>query len=218
MRLPKARLAGVGISVAVVAAVAGVTLGVTTLLGVTFQGSGEAQESLGFQRVEGALLTANRDRLAICVEAVGVDSSLEATAKSGIETALTEVAKHPDWEASGLATAELVIDSGCPSQPPPPDLPDYPKAIEVTFGHIVSEPSRYKLFVFILPRQELDAFLGGSTIRVAPQESMCEGDVCWEVTAALYLAADEISVTPLTPFLIGELVTGVALDSDRFKE
>lgn len=149
---------------------------------------------------------------------MGVEFSLEAGAKPRLEAAFTDVVKHPDWEASGLAAAELVIDSGCPSQPPPPGLPDYPKAIEVTFGHIVSEPSRYKLFVFILPRQELDAFLGGSTIRVASQERMCEGDVCWEVSAALYLAADEISVTPLTPFLIGELATGVALDSDRFKE
>ena len=117
MRLPKSRWAGLGVSVAVVAAVAGITLGVTTLLGVTFQGSGEAQESLGSQRVEGLLITANRDRLAICVQAVGVDRSVEATAKSAIETALIEVAKHPRWEASGLGVASPVVDIGCPSPP-----------------------------------------------------------------------------------------------------
>lgn len=44
MTLPKSRWARALASLAVIAAVAGITLGVTTLLGVTFQGSGEAQQ------------------------------------------------------------------------------------------------------------------------------------------------------------------------------
>ena len=45
MRLPKSRLARVAGSLLVIGAVAGSTLGVTTLLGVTFQGKGEAQQA-----------------------------------------------------------------------------------------------------------------------------------------------------------------------------
>ncbi len=194
MRLLKSRWASVGISVAVVAAVAGITLGVTTLLGVTFQGSGQAQQEVRW--VEGLLLTSNRDRLAICVQAVGVDSSLEATGKSAIEAALTEVAKHPRWEASGLGVASPVVDIGCPS---PPSVyragvrlqPGAGKGLVVYPAVVVDEPSEYRAFVFILPASEFDRLFAGADPYVV-EELFARG----EVTTGLYLSSDELNDQP----------------------
>ena len=196
MRLPKSRWAGVGLSVAVVAAVAGITLGVTTLLGVTFQGSGEAQETLGSQRVDSLLLTANRDRLAICVQAVGVDSSLEATAKSSIETALIEVAKHPRWEASGLGVASPLVDVGCPAPPPAlqPGVKIYQlgdKGVHVEPIPIVEEASYYSLFVFVLSPSELERIFA-SGLPMVTQEAYKDGDMITGVTGGLYLSPGQL--------------------------
>jgi hypothetical protein len=196
VRLPKSPWAGLGISVAVVVAVAGITLGVTTLLGVTFQGSGEAQENLGSQRVEGALLTSNRDRLAICVQAVDIDSSIEATAKSGIEAALIEVAKHPRWEASGLGVASPVVDIGCPS---PPSVyragvrlqPGGGKGLVVYPPVVVDKPSEYRAFVFILPPSEFDRLFADADPYVVE-----EFFARVEVTTGLYLSSDELNDQP----------------------
>ncbi len=200
MILPSSRLARVAGSLVVVGAAAGITLGVTTLLGVTFQGSGEAQVPLGAQLKEGLLLTANRDRLAICVQAVGVDSSLEAKAKSAIETALVEVAKHPRWEATGLGVASPVVDIGCPSGPASRDL-------ETQF---VTEPSFYRLFVFVLPQEEFDVpFAGLPRLRTASQEVVCEGDSCGEVTSGLYIHSGELGDVA---FLTDALAQGVGLE------
>ena len=110
-RLPRSRWAAVAISLAAIAAVAGITLGVTTLLGVTFQGEGEVQQGDASTLREGLLNTANRDRLAMCVQAVGGDSSMEPKGKASIEKALVEVAKHPRWEAAGLGVAPPVVDT-----------------------------------------------------------------------------------------------------------
>ena len=200
MRVLKSRRAGLAISVAVVAAVAGITLGVTTLAGVTFQGHDTGP-------AEGTLATASRDGLAICVQAVGVDSSVEAGAKNVVESALPEAAKHADWEPAGLAAAEPTVDIGCPSQPPPFN-PEWERSFALTYGHKVSEPSKYQLFVFILPEHTLEDTLNEFTPRQVSQEQMCEGDACWQVTAALYVSPEELANVG---FLTSLLLEGVGL-------
>ena len=200
MRLPKSRLARVVGSVAVIGVVAGITMGATTLLGVTFQGSGEAQESLGSQGKKGLLITANRDRLAICVQAVGVDASLEATAKSAIETALVEVAKHPSWEASGLGVASPVVDIGCPSPPavlrPGVEIERLGKGLGVLTSPYpcVEEASYYKEFVFIVSPAELERIFGKDPeLTLSQQEVFCGGaSGNTGVTGGMYLTPADL--------------------------
>jgi hypothetical protein len=211
VRLPKSRWAGVAISLAVVAAVAGITLGVITLLGVTFQGSGEAQQPPGAQRVEGPLLTANRDRLAICVDAVGSAgdfqiaggaAALEASAKSTVEAALTDVAKHPQWESSGLGLAPPLVDIGCPS--PPAVLRPGVEIEQMGKGRIfvlpfpcVEEASSYAEFVFILPPAEIERVFGKDPeLTLADQETFCGEGGSVGVTGGLYLTPADLDDVP----------------------
>ena len=210
MRVPKSRWAGVGISVVVVVAVAGITLAVTTVLGVTFQGSGKAEHGAASEWTRDLLLTANRDRLAVCVQPIGVDAGLTSSAKARIEDALQGVAEHPYWQDMGLSAAvdSPVVDVGCPSDPPAPD-PDLGVPIDNLLGHRVSEASYYRLFVFVLPQQELDAWVGGLNRRSGPQESICSGDVCFEVTTGLYLTAEEVDDVP---FVVERLNKAIGLE------
>ena len=202
VRLPRSRWASLAIPIVVIAAVAGITLGITTLLGVTFQGSGEAQHGDASMRKEGLLNTANRDRLAICVDAAGVDSSSEAEAKSAVEMALPEVAKDPRWEAYGLGVAPPLVDSGCPS--PPSVLRPGVEIEQMGKGRIfvlpfpcVEEASYYRLFVFILLPAELEQIFGKDPeLTLSQQEAFCGGESgSVGVTGGLYLTAADLEDT-----------------------
>jgi hypothetical protein len=210
---PKSRLAQAGLSLAVIAAAAGITLGVTTLLGVTFQGSGEAQQQLlGSQRKEGLLTTANRDRLAICVEAVGVDSSLEAKAKSRIEDALAEIRKDPGWETAGLGSASPIVDIDCPCPPavlrPAVKTKRTGSGVRASPFPCVEEASYYAEFVFILSRDDLDRIFGSDPeFTFADQEAFCRGDVIAGVTGGMYVTAADLD----DPDLLERLKRAVGL-------
>jgi hypothetical protein len=188
-------------------AVAVVTLGVTTLLGVTFQGSGEAQQGDASMLKKGLLGTANRDRLAICLDAVGTDAAfqtaggaaaLEASAKSGLEAALPEVAKDPRWEASGLGVASPLVDIGCPS--PPAVLRPGVEIEQMGQGRIfvlphpcVKEASSYAEFVFILPPAEIERIFGKDPeLTLADQETFCGEGGSVGVTGGLYLTPADL--------------------------
>jgi hypothetical protein len=224
----KARWKGLALSAVVVAAVAGVTLATTTLLGVTFGGSGS-------QQAQGAQVPAARDRLAICVQAVEIESvlsptgeevlqpvrgdpAIESEAKAQVEAALTEVAKHPSWEPAGFGKASPQIDIGCPSDPLV-TRPGMQWANAQPFGDIpgphVSQPSFYRVFVFIMPSlNHVDHLLGGTSRRVAVQEFLSanlykEGPTLVEVTSAIYVTPEEIEAGG--PFLSRLLSAGVGL-------
>lgn len=163
----------------------------------------------------GALLTTNRDKLAICVEAVGLNSSKAADAKPRVEAALPEVAEHPYWELAGLAAFETVVDVGCPSQPPEPAWPDQLYPIDAIQGHRVREPSPYRVFIFVLAEEELDELVAPLSTRRAPQELVCAEDIhegCREVTTGVYLAEEEFNDSAL---LVRQIEIAVGLGSTR---
>jgi hypothetical protein len=104
-------------SAAIISVSAGVTFAALTALGVTFGGGGEAQETQEISTatasaapgapsvlVHSPLAVSNRDRLAICVESVNTDSSLEIVADAAIEAALPAVVEHPTWIQSDYQT------------------------------------------------------------------------------------------------------------------
>ncbi len=204
MTIHRPRWKAVAVSLAVIAVVAGITLGVTTLLGVTFQGESTAQVGSGRQFVDNLLGTANRDRLAVCVQPVGFEGTgseaaaaeqLQALAGPVMEAALEEAQKHPQWDARGGAgPLSPVVDLGCPSGPAPSD--GYPRAIERIIGHIVQEAGYYGVFVFILPDADLDQLLGGSAIRTANQERIRDDDFCPPVSNAIYLKPGDLQDLP----------------------
>jgi hypothetical protein len=115
----------------------------------------------------GALVSPNRDRLRICVQVVRVAVD-QGRAREAVEAALRETAKHPSWRSGGLDVAPPVVDSGCPQEPvvlKPGVVFQGPKSLEgfdiAYWGSVVEEPSHYRLFVFIVPREELAAHVIG---------------------------------------------------------
>ena len=72
--------------------------------------------------------------------------------------------------------------------------------------------SDYGLFVFVMPLSEIKQLLGGLSRRYVPQEIMCEGDVCGEVTKAIYLTPEEVANGG---FLVDRLLEGIGLDPFR---
>ncbi len=220
MGVLRSRWKGLVLSVVVVAAVAGVTLGITTLLGVTFPDDGS-------QRAAGAQTTTRGPGLAICVQAVEIeaaeaapspdsdqvwraapgDPAIQADAKAQVEAALAEVTKHPYWEPAGYAATPPVVDEGCPSDPlvlrrevrwingdPFGDIPGPP----------VAEASYYRIFVFVMPSLDhIDHLLGGLHTRIAPQEYVCldlfdGGPTCGAVTRAIYVTREEVESQALS--------------------
>jgi hypothetical protein len=165
---------------------------------VTFQ-SGDVADAGGVTICVEALnvdqdkLTADAD---LTEAVIAGDPAVEAEAKSRIETALTDVAKHPTWQAAEMDAAPPRVDVGCPSLPLPlVTRPEIRWRNGIPLKHIsaplVTEPS-YRLFVFVARWELIDYLLGGGDIRVATQERKCEGDVCFSVSEALYLTPEEI--------------------------
>jgi hypothetical protein len=219
MNLPRSRMMGAAASLAVVLAAAGVTLGVTTLLGVTFGGGSGAAENLPAARdapdpahdggYEGAGSVPNggptpiptgefRSRKSICVQGVDLapsaEAAVESEARSKVVEAMDLVAENPYWEVDQLDSQPLIVDIGCPSLPPEPlyDLPLPPIEAILGLGHEVSKPGQYYLSVFIMSLEDLRTWVGDSDTRRATQETVWHGDVGNEVSVAVYLSEDEL--------------------------
>jgi hypothetical protein len=198
-------LFALAVLLAVMAAVAGITLGVTTLLGVTFQREGTQP----------------------CVQAVEIDAdgqplrgdaAVEETAKSAIEEAMAVVEKQPRWDDAGYV-APPVVDIGCPS--PPLGVLGGPAWVN---GHDrdgtpvphVDQASRYRLFVFVMPSlADIQRVLGHTSgSRAGAQEFIeaniyDEGPTLIQVTYGVYLTAEEIQAGG--PFLTHALTEGLGL-------
>jgi hypothetical protein len=209
MNLPRSRMMGAAASLAVVATAAGVTLGVTTLLGVTFQGSGEAQVGAGPEPTPGAQTPVPPTAPSICVEAVEFDEAgnmergspaREEDGKAALEPALTEAATHEYWYPAGYPEREKwVVDIGCPSLPLPYVTRSTAKwkggrPVEYTPPLTDVKPNfTYVASVFVMSLEDIDQLLGGTISRVVPQEMQCEGPTCSEVRSAVYVTPEEAS-------------------------
>jgi len=134
------------------------------------------------------------------------NAALEESARLRVEQAMPSVVSHDLWPLAGFDKNPPVVDVGCPSGPLPltsgvpfaGGLPKHPVQDPVSFFEAVGtdQPSYYKTFVFILPTvDDIDSILGGSDLRVAPQEFRCgdsAGPGCREVTNALYVTQAEL--------------------------
>lgn len=219
-------LVGLGASAVVVAVAAGATLGITTLLGVTFEES-EPKPAEGLQTGSGvtqpgpaeAAQTGRYPGFSFCIQASGVDAAVEAVAKARVETALLEVQQHRFWNLLRPNSPPPLVGIGCPSEP----LVARPGVRwlngQRTGGDLrpydVATPSFYWTFVFIMPMEEIDRLLGGLSVRVAPQEIVhYGGDEYGEETSAIFVSPEELE-DPL--FLVHQLTIAVGLEP-RFPE
>jgi len=216
---------GVGASVGVIGLVAGATLGATTLLGVTFEES-EPKPVEGVQAgSEGTNQPGSVEnvqagyRLSFCIQAVGIDPSVEAAAKASIETALLEVMQNPHWKISGLSAALPLVDIGCPEEPLPARPGVVWKDAQIIGGtgtiYTVPEPGPYNKFVFIMPLEQINTLLGGLSIRHAPQDYVNDGsEVSAEMASGMYVTPEELQDLP---FLVKHLTIAAGL-ADRYPE
>jgi len=176
-------------------AVALMTFGVAKTVGVSFTGNDSPPA-----QVQSALSRPS-DRVTVCVDYVeGIAqnepardaTSIEALARSKVEAATVAV-----MEAHPVLGKASVVDIGCPSAPYPLAAWEV-KLTEPTTIPSVSQPSYYRVFVFVVPSQEaLQQVLGQTGVRVMIQENVCEGPggtpPCSEVTEGVYVTADELS-------------------------
>ncbi|MPZ13823.1 MAG: hypothetical protein GEU73_05265 [Chloroflexi bacterium] len=114
-------------------------------------------------RSQGVFGAPGRDRLAICVEPIAGARIAPDEARAIVTTALGEVAKHPWWNIPrsagpspianpGYDVTPPVVHTGCPL-PPAALSPDLS-------GRVSEEPSIYRLFVFVLPPDEIERIFG----------------------------------------------------------
>ena len=212
-----------GATALALAVAAGVILGVTTLLGLTF-GSSQPSEPVGAEtgRV-GANEPSPRQSSPIarypgfsfCVEAVGVDTALEVVAKTRVGVALSEVMQDPNWSLLRPGSPPPVVDIGCPSEPliARPGV-DWLGEQFVPLGNVhqydVAEPSFYWTFVFLMPPEQISLLLGDTAVRVAPQEYVSEGDLEKLETTAIFVSTEELEDLA---FLVKQLKIAVGLES-----
>lgn len=185
------------ISALAFAVAAGLTATVLTAMGISFGGEGSAQPSS--QYVGGLLLTSNRDRLAICVAAVGTTVGLEADAVLSVQEALRKLASNATWQKNGLDKPAPVVDPGCPS-PPSVFLPNAKPVRTGKFGllvdqaPVVQEASYYRVFVFIVDPQTL-AGTFGTEYPIATQEWLRRSvDQVMPVTLGLYVTPSQVTM------------------------
>lgn len=183
--------------------------GAATLLGLGLAGAMPGLQSDGGPSggtLDGSrLLTSGRDRLAICVQAVGlVSEAVDGTEKAGesaVEVALADFAQnHPDWAGRGLSSPTPVVDIGCPAVPSLHDSQAGPvdgAHLSTVIGRTVTAASYYSVFLYVLPDDEIARVAGSSRLRLTTEERICEVDVCTEVTVGVYLSPREVADTRL---------------------
>lgn len=165
------------------------------------------------------LLTTNRDRLAICVEAVDQAKSVASEAKSRIETALQTLALLPSWQNGGLAAAAPVVDVGCPS-PPAAFRTDVrigwsgagQPALSPSEALAIDRPSKYLVFAFVYPDSEITKRSPQVDITIVAQEYLRTGsDKFVQVTTGLYLTPGYLQ-SPYSPYLKHLLAQAIAVE------
>jgi len=144
------------------------------------------------------LLVNNREELAVCVKVLsGEDVAVPETLSNDVTSVLKQqLPSHPRWSELGYDQFPIQVDVGCPTtayllQPGSahPLLPGAAKAqIPVPRVEI---PSLYRIHLYIVSEEVIKQVFEGADLRNAPQEMICEGHECFEITSALYLTPEE---------------------------
>ena len=210
-------------AVAIVGAGAGMAYGVATVIGGSSSGDeAQVQETVApaptadasaspaasaspsekSRRVEGMLLTDNRDALRICVQVIDLADAAakEADAVTDVELAMSEVRTHPRWVQAlspGQSETDSAVKAGCPVGPAYYDAragPSFGEQVGDNRGRCVNSPSPYLVHMYVLPEEEILRIVGPSeNYHGGPEEFICgEGGVSVWVTTGLYFSPTEL--------------------------
>jgi hypothetical protein len=180
---------------------AGVVIGILLVgaIGVAGQPRPPEPRAPGKVRTDSGLLVPNRDRLSICVQASSGIASMQRDVRARIEQLLPAVEQHPNWSRARYNQVPRSVVAGCPGdahllrpgieyidgRPGPSSAGERPLQVE--------QASPHRLFVYILPQAELARIIRGQlNIRIAPQETVCEGFACAQVSTGLYVSPEEL--------------------------
>ncbi len=141
-----------------------------------------------------ALLVTTRDELDVCVQVGEPLRDRQAEVLDAVGAGLERARQHPDWAAAGLGgVPEPAL--GCPDS----GLPDKPAA------RSDGEPSRYRLWVYVLDAATADRLLGpAEQVARVPAEYLADGEHgAAEVSTAVlvrvgYLADPDFATDDLT--------------------
>ncbi len=176
------------------------TFAVLTVLNVDVLDIGTAQEEVAPPGgpAGSILLWSTREKLAICID-VGGEASLRADASElrvlsteAVTDAMADVVEHPVYQGSAsVSGVEVIVDPDCPGQAKMqcPEDPERPAIGCVS--SLVTEPSPYRLFVFVVSEADLQRVTGGLTERLAAIEHVCTGDFCDVVTSVTWVSEKE---------------------------
>lgn len=135
-----------------------------------------------------------RADVAVCVQVANPGRDSARAVAVVRETLTNKTANSPAWDAGLYRDKKIRVDAGCPSTPfllthgakhPVLHGGDMPK--------VVQKLTPYQAYVVIVSEEDINRHFGSSGVRIAPQEMMCQGPNCREITAALYLSPDELS-------------------------
>ncbi len=148
----------------------------------------------------GLLLWSTRENVAICIDvageaSLGADASeLRVLSTDALTEAMADVVAQPAWQGTAsISGVEVVVDPDCPGEAKM-QCPEKPDGLALYCrGSVVSEPSPYVLFVFVVSEADLQRVTGGLTERLTILERMCSGDSCISVTSATWVSEMELA-------------------------
>jgi hypothetical protein len=156
------------------------------------------------------LLAENRDRLAICIDAVDVAPEYASTVRSAVERTLPKFALTSAWARRDLSNPAPHIDEGCPE----PTMYAWAKDAASTpqpYGFFArrfrdEDPSYYKVHVYVLPEKPVDRLTEVYGLPLAAEEFSCSGDSCRQVTTGVYLTPESMSNTEFVSDLLARAI------------
>lgn len=146
------------------------------------------------------LLSTNRTELGFCID--NFTNQDFVTFSDQIQKIIKDIEQDtPLWEEQGYKNYPIQIKNACPNAPyllnlsakhpilsPLGESIDYPVPI-------VQIPSDYRFHIYVVPDEVIMNHFQETDIRTAPQEMLCDGEQCYEITTGLYFSAKEITDT-----------------------
>lgn len=144
-----------------------------------------------FDNTRGVLLS-SRENLRVCVEPEPSDARGDAAAN--VRAALARLNGDERFRAAGYDKPPWQAAADCPA--PGGLLASGQRHVKAggtyATGPVVSHPSPFRLFVYVVPTSEIERMFGSLPFHFAGQEVFCQERQCATVTTALYVDADAI--------------------------
>ncbi|MFY0545137.1 hypothetical protein [Brevibacillus sp. H7] len=211
-------------SILIVAVMIGVAIGISTQDGQALAQKNSNQyhghESIFSNDIFG---TTNRDKILICVDNLSSDKSNDISNEKLVKKIGQQLEmigkKDKRWKEVGYHDVQVEVKAGCSFTPyllednithPIYGKGDYvPRRVKI--------PSAEQLGIFVVDQETIDKNFLGHYSRWSPEESVCEGHECNEVTKGIYFSPDEvkdfIKGISRDPMLYKELLHGLSLES-----